>query len=78
MIRGAEAVTPLPASLKGFIGRDYGKTVEKQGEWVDTVMWSSLKDAFDAAKNVTGNPGFEPFARLIDDTTIQMRHVLIA
>ena len=77
MFRAANKVTPVLASLTGFISREFGKTV-KTDEWVDTVMWESLEDALNAAKNVTSNPAFQPFYSLIAPASIQMRHVLVA
>ncbi len=77
MVAAARSVNPLLEALTGFIGRDFGKTVET-GEWVDSVMWSSLQDALNAAKNVSSNPAFQPFGSLMEPASIQMRHIPLA
>lgn len=56
----------------GFISRELLKSAENQ--WLDTVRWTSLELAHQAADRMMSEDHCRPFMAMIDETGMQMWH----
>ncbi|MEM7734905.1 MAG: antibiotic biosynthesis monooxygenase [Deinococcota bacterium] len=65
---------PVVAEMSGFIKRELMHN-EETDEWVDLVHWESMKEAKDAAAQISSIPAFAPFGQMIDTTTMVMSHL---
>ena len=75
MIDKALKLTPILASMPGFINRHFA--LGEKGEWIDAVIWDSLENARSAAKAVMEVPEAQEFFVLINQATINLRHATI-
>jgi len=56
----------------GFISRELLKTPDNQ--WLDTVRWTSLELAHQAADKIMNDEHCKPFMAMIDESGMQMWH----
>ncbi len=59
-------------SVKGFVSRTLSKDAE--GNWIDSVQWSNLKDAKAAAEKVMKVEAAGPFMQSIDFNSVKLKH----
>lgn len=71
-LREAGVVQAWIEQQPGFISRELMKTPEKQ--WLDTVRWTSLELAHEAADKIMNDDHCKPFMTMIDESAIQMWH----
>jgi len=68
----ALAVTPILASLPGFISREFGAS--EDGQFIDIVYWQDLASAKQAAEKVMSIPACGQFFGLIEQSSMQFMH----
>lgn len=71
-LREAAVVQAWIEQQPGFISRELLKTPEHQ--WLDTVRWTSLDLAHQAAGKIMNDDHCKPFMTMIDETGMQMWH----
>ncbi len=59
-------------SAQGFVSRTLSK--DKEGNWIDSVQWSNLKDAQGAAEKAMKVEEAAPFMQAIDFNSVQLKH----
>jgi len=57
---------------EGYISRELLKT--EDGQWIDTVRWTALEHAENAAAEMMQTEHCMPFMSMIDETQMQMWH----
>ncbi len=72
VIRAAKAINPVLENIAGFISRKL--SVTEDGQWVDVLYWSSLKQAKNALQLVVKNKICQDFFKMTDDTTSELLH----
>jgi hypothetical protein len=68
----ALAVTPVLASLPGFISREFGAA--EDGRFIDIVHWQDLTCARQAAEKVMSIAACGQFFGLIEQSSVQFMH----
>jgi hypothetical protein len=71
-LREAAVVQVWIEEQLGFITRELLKAPDNQ--WLDTVRWTSLETAEQAAAIIMNDDHCKPFMAMIDETGIQMWH----
>ena len=75
VVEAAKGTTTWLKTQPGFISRQLSTTVE--GEFIDSVIWSSLEDALAAAAAIESAEPAGAFMAAIDVATVNMRHATI-
>lgn len=57
---------------EGYLGRELLKTSD--GQWLDTVRWTGIEVAENAAQEIMNTAHCVPFINMIDETSMQMWH----
>jgi hypothetical protein len=68
----ALAVTPVLASLPGFISREFGASGD--GQFIDIVHWQDITCAKQTAEKVMNIPACGQFFGLIEQGSMQFMH----
>lgn len=71
-VDAARAVTDWLAIQPGFLGRELYEVEDRR--WIDTVRWTSLDDALNAAQHIGTVASLGSFMSMIDAPTVQMMH----
>jgi len=71
-LREAAVVQTWIEQQPGFVSRELLKTPENQ--WLDTVRWTSIELAHQAADKIMNDDHCKPFMDMIDETGMQMWH----
>ncbi len=74
--QAAEAMTPFLRSTGAMISRVL--SADAEGLWTETITWTSMQAAKDAAAKMFQQPQAAPFMAMIDQTDMVMRHAQIA